>query len=343
MKKINIILLGFGRVGKAFVRLVKEKQNYCRSRYNLHIRIGVVLNSRGGLILAPDKDGRGSLSDLVSGSKIERLHCWRAGLDFEEALECQDLDVLVDCTPSNIQDGEPALGYTHRALEREWHVVTANKGPLVVDLRGIRNKAEKNRVSLGMSGATAAALPTLDVALRSLAGAEIHRIEGILNGTTNYVLTRMSEGMEYSVALKEAQDKGIAEPNPAQDVEGWDTAVKMLIITNAIFGTAYTQKDIHVEGIANIHPEFLEDAKEKGKVIKLIGRFVQDGNTRILETRLSLIDPSHPLFGINGAKKGISFFTDTMDSVTVTGGKSDPRGAAAALLKDIINIYMGLD
>jgi homoserine dehydrogenase len=341
MKKINIILLGFGRVGEAFVRLVQEKQDYCRSRYDLHIRIGVVLNSRGGLILAPDEDCRGSLSDLVPISKLEKLPRWRAGLHFEEALEFQELDVLVDCTPSNIQDGEPALGYTNRALERKLHVVTANKGPLVVDFSGIRNKAKKNRVSLGMSGATAAALPTLDIALHSLAGAEISRIEGILNGTTNFMLTRMNDGMEYSVALKEAQDKGIAEPNPSQDVEGWDTAAKILIITNVIFGTAFTQKDIHVEGITNIHPEFLEEAKEKGNVIKLIGRCVQDENTRILETRLSLIDPSHPLFGVDGAKKGISFFTDTMDSVTVTGGKSDPRGAAAALLKDIINIYMG--
>jgi homoserine dehydrogenase len=341
MKTINIILLGYGRVGKAFVRLIQEKQTFCLSWYNLNIRIGVVLNSRGGLFFAPYKEGMGSISDLVSGLKLEELPYWRPGMDFREALECQNLDVLVDCTPSNIQDGEPALGYTHQALDRGWHVVTANKGPLVVDFNGIREKAEKNRVSLGISGATAAALPTLDVALHSLAGTEILGIEGILNGTTNYILTRMSEGMEYPDALRKAQQKGIAEPDPSQDVEGWDTAAKILIITNGIFGTAYTLQDVHVEGITHVPSELRDLARRIGKKIKLLGRFVQNGEKRTLETRLSLIDSSHPLFGVIGAQKGISFFTDTMDSVTVTGGKSDPKGAAAALLKDIINIHRG--
>ncbi len=341
MKTVNIILLGYGRVGKAFVRLVQEKQDFCLSRYKLRICIGLVLNSRGGLRLNLEKESEKFLYDLVVGSKLEEFPYWEWGMDFGDALDCNGLDVLVDCTPSNIQTGEPALDCTHRALDRGWNVVTANKGPLVVDFDGIRKVADKNRVSLGMSGATAAALPTLDVALHSLAGAEIHRIEGILNGTTNYILTRMSEGMEYSVALKEAQDKGIAEPNPSQDVDGWDTAAKILIITNVIFGTSYTLDNIHVEGITHIPCALREKAKGSGKAIKLIGRFVQDGKGRDLETKLSLIDPSHPLFGVNGAQKGITFFTDTMDSITVTGGKSDPRGAAAALLKDIINIYLG--
>ena len=339
MKTINIILLGYGRIGKAFVRLILEKQDYCLSRYNLLISIGVVLTSRGGLSLSPDKEGMGSLSDAVSGLKLEEFPHWRPGLGFGEVLKCQDLDVLVDCTPSNMQDGEPALGYTRRALDRGWHVVTANKGPLVVDYGGIRKKAAKNRVSLGMSGATAAALPTLDVALHSMAGADINRIEGILNGTTNYILTRMNEGIKYPVALREAQQMGIAEPNPSQDVEGWDTAAKILIITNAILETAYALNDIHVEGITNIPSELLEEANKMGKKIKLIGRFIQDSDAGKLEARLSLIEPSHPLFGVDGAQKGLTFFSDTMDSVTVTGGKSDPRGAAAALLKDIINIH----
>jgi len=338
MKTINIILLGYGRVGKAFVRLIQEKQAFCLSRYNLNIRIGVVLNSRGGLFFAPYKEGMGSLSDLVSGLKFEELPYWRPGLDFREALECQNLDVLVDCTPSNIKDGKPALGYTHQALDRGWHVVTANKGPLVVDFNGIREKAEKNRVSLGISGATSAALPTLDVALYSLAGTEIHRIEGILNGTTNYILTRMNEGKDYLTALKEAEEKGIAEPDPSQDVEGWDTAAKILIITNAVFRSGFTLGDVRVEGITHISPEHRNEVKKNRKSLKLIGRFSQDAGIPVLETRLSLLDPSHPLHGVDGAQKGITFFTDTMDSVTITGGKSDPRGAAAALLKDIINI-----
>jgi len=339
MKTINLFLSGFGSVGKAFVRLIHEKHDLCLRRYDCDIHIGVVLNSRGGLFLAPYRNKGTNLPYLVSGSKPEELPFWQPGLDFGDILECQDLDVWVDCTPSNIADGEPALGYVHRAFDRGWHVVTANKGPLVVDLGNIRKKAAENRVSLGLSGATAAALPTLDVALHSLAGTEIHRIEGILNGTTNYVLTQMGEGREYAAALEEAQQKGIAEPDPSQDVRGWDTAAKILIIVNTVYNTAYGLGDMHVEGITNIPAPLRDKAREKGQSLKLIGRFDKESGMPLLEVRLSLLDPLHPLYGVNGTQKGITFFTDTMDAVTVTGGKSDPRGAAAALLKDIINIY----
>ena len=194
MKRINIVLLGYGRVGKAFIRLIQQKRDVCRSRYKIDLRIGVVLNSRGGLFLPSGQQGNASLLDLASGLNLEGFPVWQPGLTLEEVLENSSFDILVDCTPSDIHDGEPALSFAHWAMDRGCHLVTANKGTLVVDYNGLRQKAEKNGLSLGMSGAAAAALPTLDVALHSLAGSEIHRIEGILNGTTNHILTRMSGG-----------------------------------------------------------------------------------------------------------------------------------------------------
>lgn len=339
MKDVNIILLGYGRVGKAFASLIQEKKQLCFDRYDLAIHLSAVLNSRGGLDFDRQNDRRKPRLRLSPLMELDGSADWQPGLDFHAVCERRDFDVLVDCTPSDIQDGGPALPYTLKALERGWHVVTANKGPLVVDYDGIRKKAEKNRVSLGMSGATAAALPTLDMALHSLAGTEIRRIEGILNGTTNYILTRMNSGIEYPTALREAQEKGIAEPDPSQDVEGWDTAAKILIITNAVFRTGFTLKDVRVEGITRIPPRVWEKAQKGSNVLKLIGSFCTSEGRPKLTARPSLLEPSHPLYLVDGAQKGITFHTDTMDSVTVTGGKSDPRGAAAALLKDIINIY----
>ena len=341
MKRINIVLLGYGRVGKAFIRLIRQKRDICLSRYKIDLRIGVVLNSKGGLFLPSGQQGNASLPDLASGLNLEDFPVWQPGLTLEEVLENSSFDILVDCTPSDIHDGEPALSFAHQALDRGCHLVTANKGPLVVDYNGLRQKAEKNGLSLGMSGAAAAALPTLDVALHSLAGSEIHRIEGILNGTTNHILTRMSGGEDYVTALREAQEKGIAEPDPSQDVEGWDTAAKILIITNAVFQTGFALKDVRVRGITHIPFELLEEARTGPRSLKLIGCFQKEGGGSKLETRLSLLEPSHPLYGVDGAQKGITFFTDTMDTVSVTGGKSDPVGAAAALLKDIINILIG--
>jgi homoserine dehydrogenase len=194
-------------------------------------------------------------------------------------------------------------------------------------------------VDLRFSGATAAALPTLDVALYSLAGTEISRIEGILNGTTNYILTRMKEGIEYQKALKEAQSRGIAEPDPTLDVGGWDTASKILIISNAVLHTDFSLADVKVDGITAVPTNLLNEGKEEGRALKLLGKITKETGSFHLEVGVTLIDKDHPLFGVDGTNKGITFLTDTMDSITVTGGKSDPRGTGASLLKDIINIY----
>jgi len=231
------------------------------------------------------------------------------------------------------------LSHLRLALDNGWHVVTANKGPLVVDFKGLKRKSTDQRLALEFSAAAGAALPGLDVGLYSLAGAEITAIEGILNGTTNFILTQMDQGVIYEDALGEAREKGIAEPDPSQDVEGWDTALKILLLANAVLGLDLTLADIDVRGITGITDQLRNNAKAEGKVLKLLGRIHQAGAQFKAEVKLTAIGSAHPLFGVNGTNKGITFFTDTMGEVTVTGGKSDPRGAAAALLKDIINIF----
>lgn len=338
MRRVNIILTGFGRVGKAFLQVAHEKKEFCLSRYELDLRFYSVCEIDGALFSSDALDTGQILEELSSLSLLRKSPYWKQGMSLQDLLNSIEPGVMVECTPSNIRSGEPGLSYIRQALESGWHVAAANKGPLVVDFRGLRDKAKEHQVALKMSGATAAALPTLDVALYSLAGAEINRIEGILNGTTNYILTRVREGVDYQQALEEAQSKGIAEPEPSLDVEGWDTASKILLITNAVLDTDFTLNDIKVEGITAIPAHLRDQGREEGRALKLLGRFSKEEGTR-LEVSLRLIDHSHPLFGVDGANKGITFTTDTMHSVTVTGGKSDPRGAGAALLKDIINIY----
>lgn len=247
--------------------------------------------------------------------------------------------VLVDCSVSDHRTGKPGYDIWKWALEAGWHVVTASKGPLVYDFKGLKDLAQKNGCQIGISGATAAALPTVDLARYALAGTEIRRIEGILNGTSNFVLTRMSEGGSYAKAVKEAQAKGIAEPDPSMDVKGWDTAFKILLITNAVLGTAYCLEDVAVTGIETITPEELKVASKGVRRFKLLGRYEKMDKRGILEVAPKALDPSHPLYPVTGSEKGITFETDTMGTITLTGGRSSPVGAAAALLKDLINIY----
>jgi len=334
---VPLVLAGFGHVGRAFGSLLLDKEVTLRFRYGLKLCLQAILNSDGGLC----SSARSGLDRVIDiGTKpLAAYPNWRPGLQPQDVLGKINPGVFVECTPSDIQTGEPGLGDIRTALKTGWHVVTANKGPLVVDFQGLRNLARRNHVSLKYSAATAAALPTLDMALYSLAGTEVLSIEGILNGTSNYILTRIGEGTGYAAALKEAQEKGIAEHDPKLDVEGWDTAAKLLLIGNSVLGLGLKLQDIAVEGITRIPPELSARAKQEGKAVKLIGYLTRAGSHWRAGVSPRAIDRSHPLFGVVGTNKGISFTTDTMGSVTATGGKSDPRGAAAALLKDIIHIF----
>jgi homoserine dehydrogenase len=336
-KAMNLVLVGFGLVGREFYRLLDEKADRIEARYGLDVSIRAILNSRGGVL-----SERPITSESWQGNAIEVLAghlSWRQGLDLATALQAIEPGAVVECTPSNLKTGEPALSHVRLALDNGWHVVTANKGPLVVDFKGLKQKAADKGLALEFSAAAGAALPGLDVGLYSLAGAEITAIEGILNGTTNFILTQMDQGIRYEDALQEAKAKGIAEPDPSQDVEGWDTAVKILLLANAMLGLDLTLGDIDVQGITDIPDGLRNAAKAEGKVLKLLGKIHQAGSQFKAQVKLTAIDSAHPLFGVNGTNKGITFFTDTMGLVTVTGGKSDPRGAAAAVLKDIINIF----
>lgn len=148
----------------------------------------------------------------------------------------------------------------------------------------------------------------------------------------------MREGMSYELALHEARQKGIAERDPSLDVDGWDSAAKLLLIANTVMDLDLTLKEIRIEGIRDISIARIEQAKAEQKALKLLARVIRDGDRFQAEVRPCLLDAAHPLFAVDGTNKGITFNTDTMGAVTITGGKSDPRGAAAALLKDIINI-----
>lgn len=328
MQTIPLILAGYGNVGRAFYRLIHDKRPLLLDRFGLDLGIQAVVRSRGGRI------SPGTLAGPL-GSRD-----WDSAVKLDDALRQLKPGVLVECLPSNLKTGEPALSAVRRALGLGWSVAAASKGPLVVDLKGLRDLAREKGAHLKYSASVGAALPTLDVGLRSLAGTELLGLEAILNGTSNYILTRMMEGLEYEAALLEAQSKGIAEPDPQMDVEGWDAASKLLIIVNSMLDTSYSLDDVRVDGIADFLKFALRRAGAEGKKIKLLARLRRQGESVVLSVGPELLDASHPLFSVDGTNKGITFTTDSMGVLTVMGGKSDPRGAAAALLKDIIGMFV---
>jgi homoserine dehydrogenase len=337
MKKVPLVLTGYGNVGKSFVRLLLDKREDCARRYGLDLDLTAVLRRSGGWVGEGCEDFESLASD--TSAPLETFSGWTPGLTLEEALSRTPAGTLVECTPSNWRTGEPQLDFFHLAFDRGWNIAAASKGALVVDFKNLRAKAKAKGLALKFSGATAAALPTLDVATISLAGADILRIDGILTGTTNYILGRLEQGLPFETALAEAQAKGIAEPDPSMDIDGWDTACKLLLIANSAAGLDLTLKDIKVEGIGSVTAADLAKARAEGKALKLLGRLIWDEGRYTAEVKPVAVEPSHPLYRLSGTSKGIAFLTDTMGTVAVTDGKSDPRGTAASVLKDIINIY----
>ena len=340
---VRLVICGLGRVGQAFVGLLIQKDKDLQTRYGLTLKVIAAVDIGGAAVSPEGLPLRDLQAHLQKGGRVEDMPGFgKRVLTGKEALTTIPADLLVETTPTNIKDGEPGMTHIQTALSHGRHVATAAKGPLVLRYKELKALAERSKVKLMISAATAAALPTLDVGLSCLAGTEVLTAEGILNGTTNYILTRMHEdGSPYGEALKEAQKMGVAEPDPSLDVEGRDTANKILLIANEVFLAGLTLKVVAVEGITKVTLQDVRRAKEEGKVIKLIGK-VENKDGRFLASVAPMALPANPpLASVRGTEKASSYLTATMDRVTVSGGKSNPLGAAAALLKDIIRIYQG--
>lgn len=343
-KPIRIILCGLGGVGQAFLNLLVERRTHVNQKYGLDLRLTAAVDI-GGAALCQEKQGlplNQLCKHLSEGNAVERIaNFGKPGVTGKRVMLQDRCDVLIEATPTNLVDGEPGTTHIITALEQGMDVVSANKGPLVLHYRKLHDLAQRNKCTLHISAATAAALPTLDVGSVCLAGAHILSTEGILNGTTNYILSRMQfEGCAYATALEDAQALGIAETDPSYDVEGKDTANKIILIANRIFGTSYGPADIRVTGITGVSSEDVKRASEDNRVIKLIGTAARSKDKMVIEVAPRRLKNDHPLALVNGSEKAISYMTDTMDRVTVMGGKSSPVGAAAAILKDLINAYI---
>jgi len=341
MKTIKIILTGCGGVGKEFLQLIADRGSELEEKYGLNLVVCAVVDYRGAAI--SDSNQGLPVAELVDfvrqGNEVQMFSTYgKEGITGIEVIAQLDADLLIETTPTNLIDGGAAKGHVFAAIDKGMEIVSANKGPFVLFYEDVFKKAQEKGCGLHISAATAAALPTLDVGITCLAGTRISSAEGILNGTTNYILSEMrNKGTAYDTALKTAQKLGIAETDPSYDVEGKDTANKIVLIANRVLGKTFSLADITVQGITNVTPEDIESATRQGKVIKLIGTAqLVDGEVR-LSVAPRLIDENHPLAVVNGSQKAITYMTDTMGSITVMGGKSSPVGAAAALLKDLIN------
>lgn len=337
MHSTRLAIIGLGNVGLRLLELIQLKRETIRARFARDLRVVGVCDSTASVYDPQGLDIAKILEVKRAQQSIAHLPHAQTNTTPAEWLSHLDTDIVVELTPTNLKTGEPGLSAIRTALARKLSVVTANKGPLVLAYAELAALARQNGVTLLHSAAVTGGLPTLNIGTRDLGVATIERVEGILNGTTNYILSRMAQGQSYDEALKHAQEIGMAEADPSLDVDGWDAANKLVIIANAVLRRPTTLKDVSVEGIRRITLDDIRDAAEHRQTIKLVASAERIGKDYNLTVRPTRLDNTHPLARLGAGMMGIIYETDINGTIFAAIQEDDPYPTAAAVLRDIVH------
>ncbi|WEH12562.1 homoserine dehydrogenase [Streptomyces sp. VNUA24] len=341
MGRYDLALIGFGGVNRALAELIAHSGERLAKELGFALRVVAITDLRAGSLVDTDgidlvpllaaEPGELSFADLAGGSAEPRN---------EWVIREVPADIVVEATFTNPTDGEPALSHVRWALESGKHVTTTNKGPVALAGRTLKGLAAERGLSFEYEGSVLSGTPVLRTAERMFGGLRITGVEGIMNGTSNYILGRLEEGVDLAAAITEAQAHGYAEADPTADVEGHDVQLKVMILANEVLGANLRREDVFCEGIRAITPDEVRDAASKGLRWKLVGSATrhEDGSVDARVAPVAL-PAHHPLAGISGPANAVAFHTDLLGTVTVSGPGAGRVETAYALLSDIIAIH----
>lgn len=328
MPVLKVAIAGFGGVGRATALLLLSRRERYRRLYATEVRLVAVCGSRSGLADA-------------EGLEPGRLDALVAGLTGPDFVAASGAAVLIEAGPSDYRTGGPGLAYLRSALSGGLDAIVISKGALVHSGRELRESAESAGALLRISGAAAAALPTIDLVQQSLLGCEVLQVEGLLNATTNYLLDAMTaRGIGFEEALREAQAGGFAEADPRNDTEGWDTAAKLLILANFGLGLDLAMSDLTVTGIQEVTREEVAAWRRDGLVPKLVGSLLREKAAVRAGVGIRTYPSDDPLAQVRGKDKAIRITTDAMGETIAIGSGTEPLATAAAALKDLEHILI---
>ncbi len=339
MKQVRIALIGLGNVGKAFLQLMVEKEVLLRDRYGLALVLVAAADSSGGVVNPAGIDPAALLAAKLEGRGAGRFEGGESGLSSVEVAARADAGLLLEASPVNLRTGQPGLDCVRTAIGRGMSCVLANKAPLVLAFAELTAAARDVGVGLAYSATVCGALPVVNIGQRDLVGCEIRGVRGIFNSTSNSILEAMGLGGSYVQALKQAQADGIAEADPSLDVEGWDTANKLVIIANSVLGVPTTLEDVRpVTGITGITSEQIVQGAADGKVVKLIATAGKAGEGFRFSVQPEWLPKDDFLATVSGWEMGIVFDTDIMGLQQFKVDERGPIPTAAAMLRDVINL-----
>jgi homoserine dehydrogenase len=338
-----LLLIGVGNVGRRFLELLVRKRDTLCDRLGLELILTGVADTSGVAICPTGLDPQQVVQLKAEGQGVAAYPLWgQPGVSAFEMVRITEADLLLEASPANLEDGQPGLDCIETALSKGMHVVTANKAPLVLAFPRLLTLTRVHGVRLRFDATVAGGLPAVNLGQRDLAAAEIYRLEGILNLTTNYILTRMAQdGLSYDEALAHAQAAGHAETDPSLDVEGWDAANKLVILAYSVLDYSATLADVTIEGIAHVTAETLRQAAAEGKRVKLVATAERDGDHYRLSVRPTWLDPDHPLAQLGPKQMGIVYHTDISGVISAAIVEETPVPTASAMLRDVVDIYSG--
>lgn len=339
---IRFLLVGLGNLGRRFCDLLVEKGPHVEARFGLRLLLVGAADSQG---TAYDPRGldpaRVSAVKQAGGTVADYPGVGRPGQAAAELIAHADADLLCEASPVNLRQGaEPGLTHVRTGLERGLHVVTPNKGPLVLAYRELHELAARREVQLRFDGTVAGGLPALYIGQRDLRGAIVARIEAVPNLCTGFVLELLAGGLTWEQALERARAEGVLEADPSFDLDGWDAAAKLVILVNGVMDLPVRLEDVERTGITGLSGADVRDARRQGRVYKLVATAERcaDGavDLRVAPTPL----PADHFLGRLGRKQmGVVYHTDIYGTLMIAIEEPTPLPSAATMLRDILDIF----
>jgi len=338
-------LIGCGTVGQGFLEILDSKNEYLRDQFDFEPKVVAVCDKLKGTILIPEGINIKKLLQILNeGKKIDEYLEGEANpaekMEILEIIEECEADIFAELTYTDIKTAEPATSYIKKALRTGKHVVTSNKGPAALYYHELNRLAKENNLFFRIEGTVMSGTPVFNLFEHGLAGNNIKEITGILNGTTNFILSKMEEeNMDYEVALKLAQKMGYAEADPTADVEGYDALAKITILSNVFLEGNIKPADTKREGITSISKEDVLAAKEENYRYKLIASTKKEAGEIVAGVSPQKLPISDPLAGVMGANNALTFELDLLGKITIQGPGAGKIETGYSILTDMLTIH----
>ena len=338
MKNYNLALIGLGNVNRTLAEIIHRDGAQLAAELGFTLRVTAITDLRYGSLVDADGIDLGPVLAMGPTDTFAPLG-GTPSADMEQFIRNAPADIVAEATFTNPNNGEPALSHVRWALDSGKSVCTTNKGPAAFAVEELKALAAARGVRFEFEGAVMSGTPVLRLATGPLKGVGITGFSGILNGTSNYILTRMEAGLSQQDAIAEAQHHGYAEADPTADIGGSDVRLKVAVLTEELLGVRIAPEAIPTEGITAITPEMIAEAASQGAHWKLIGQAAKtDDGTVTASVSPQMVDANHPLATISGATNAVMFDTRYLGRLTLSGPGAGRVETAYALLSDIIAI-----